>query len=303
MITAKSIIEKADLSVSQLVNEGGYLLPEQSKKFYRMVIDQPTLLKEIRTVSMSRPKMKIDKVGFGQRILRKAPASGTALKEDERVRPQFGQIELDTDEFIAEVHIPYDVLEDNIEKENFTDTLLSLMAERVSLDLEELLILGDTTSNDPYLASKDGVLQLAANQIDGSGITAIDRTLFKTAIKAMPTRFLRNRPMMRFYLSHQNEVEYRDTLAQRNTELGDQMVKEVTEAYAFGVPVRPAAFMPNSHLLFTYPQNVILGIQRDIRIETDKDIRARVLIVVLTLRIDIKLEEPEAAVVVKDINV
>ncbi|MBC8550998.1 MAG: hypothetical protein H8D23_15245, partial [Candidatus Brocadiales bacterium] len=73
--------------------------------------------------------------------------------------------------------------------------------------------------------------------------------------------------------------------------------------YAFGVPIFPAAKMPNDEVLFTYPQNLIFGIQRDIMIETDKDIRARNLIVVLTMRIAIQAEETDAIVKVDSISV
>lgn len=300
---SRNIIEKADLAVSQMISDGGYLNPEQSDNFYQKLIDQPTLLNRVRTVPMGRPKMNIDKIGFGSRILRAAPASGTALKQEERARPTFDQVQLDTEEVIAEIHVPYDALEDNIEKENLQDTIMDLIAQRASLDLEELLITGNTSSNDPYLALFDGALQLAGNVEDGSGLSAVDKTLFKTALQAMPTQYLRNLNVMEFMMSHHNVFDYRDQLADRATGKGDDFYLNRPTVYAFGVPIVPAALMPNTDMLFTFPKNLILGVQRDIMVETDKDIRSRVLIIVLTMRAAIAAEEDEAMVKIKDISV
>jgi hypothetical protein len=305
MPSTKSIIEKADLAVADLVSNGGYLNPIQSDTFIRMVIEQPTLLNEIRVVPMNAPTMEINKIGFATRILRKAPTSGTALAANLRSKPTTDKVSLATKEIIAEVHIPYDVLEDNIERGSLEDTIMALIAERASLDLEELLLQGDTGNvGDDYLAMYDGMLvQAVSHRVDCSGITAVNKTLFKAGLKAMPNKYLRNRSAMRFYTSPHAEIDFADSLANRETPFGDAKITGWTPNYAFGVPVRPAALMPNENFLFTYPQNMIMGVQRKIMIETDRDIRARVLIVVLTLRIDVKYEEEDAVVKGEGVNV
>jgi hypothetical protein len=89
---------------------------------------------------------------------------------------------------------------------------------------------------------------------------------------------------MRFYVSPHAEIEYADSLANRETPFGDSKVTGWTPNYSFGVPVKAAALMPDENYILTWPKNMILGVQRKIMIETDRDIRARVLIVVLTLR-------------------
>ncbi len=303
MTDSRKIIEKADLAVSQMISDGGYLNEEQSNTFYRTLIDEPTLISRVRTVQMNSPKMNIDSIGFGSRILRAAPSSGTALASDERVRPAFGQVQLDTEEVIAEVHIPYDALEDSIERGNLENTIMQMLTGRVSLDLEELLINGNTSSADSYLALFDGALALAGHTVDGSSLTAINKEVFKPALQEMPTQYLRNLAAMNFMMSWHNVIEYRDALAGRETGTGDDFYLNRPTVYAFGVPIVPAALMPNDEVLFTYPQNLIFGIQRDIMIETDKDIRARNLIVVLTMRIAIQAEEQNAIVKVDSLSV
>jgi hypothetical protein len=298
----RSIVEKADIAVSNLVSSGGYLNSEQANAFIRMIIDQPTIINECRVVRMRAPKRKIEKIGFGSRILRAAPSSGTALDASKRAAPDLGLIELETEEIIAEVWLPYDVLEDNIERGGLEQTIMAMIAERAALDLEELVVLGDTGSADAYLALVDGILALTptGHTIDGSGITDIDKSLFKEAVQRMPTRYLRNRAMMKHYVSHHVEMEYRDSIADRATSLGDEKVSRFTPMFAYGTPVQPTAMMPDNKLFLSYPKNIVWGIQRDIMIETDKDIRRRVLIIVLTMRCDVKIEEPQACVVVEN---
>ncbi|MGZ7259879.1 phage major capsid protein, partial [Streptococcus pyogenes] len=66
---------------------------------------------------MNAPQRKINKIGFGSRILRPA-TSGVALTQGQRSKPDLSQVLINTDEVIAEVRIPYDVIEDNIERGN-----------------------------------------------------------------------------------------------------------------------------------------------------------------------------------------
>jgi HK97 family phage major capsid protein len=294
----RDILEKADIAVSDLISDGGYLNPMQANVFIRLMIDQPTILNQVRVVPMNAPTMEINKIGFTSRILKKAPASGTALAAADRSKPTTEKVELATKEVIAEVHLPYDVLEDNIERGRLEDTVMSLIAERASLDVEELIISGDTGSGDDYLALVDGILEQASSHVVdySASPVGITKTVFKDAIKAMPSKYLRNRSMMRFFTSVDAEIEYTDHLSDRETQLGDARIARKAPEVAFGVPIDPVALMPDDKAIFTWPQNIVFGVQRQIMIETDRDIRARVLIVVLTMRMDIKFEEEDSVV-------
>jgi len=304
-MTNEAIIQKADLALSDL-EIAGKLNPEQTDRFIRTLIDQPTLLASVRTVAMGAPQMKINKIGFGSRILHPA-VSAIALPPELRAKPDLGQVQLETKEVIAEVNIPYDVLEDNIEKGNpnvplqtgaggLHQTIVDLIAERAALDLEELAIQGDTTNiGDPYLALQDGYLKMStANVVNVGG--AFDKAAVKQALKTMPTRYLRNRSAMSHFVSVDNETEIRDQYGARQTALGDAQVQGLLPVYVYGSKVTPVALMLGTSGLFTDPMNLIFGIQRNIMIEYDKDIRARVFIIVLTCRVDFAVEETNAVV-------
>ena len=300
----RQIVEKAMITVTDLVNDGGYLNPEQANKFLRDVRDAPTLLNDIRIVQMNAPKRVIENIGFGSRILKEAPASGTALGSADRSAPTTGKITLTTDEIIAEVNIPYDVLEDNIERGNLEDTIMSMIAERTALDLEELLVLGDTGSGDAYLAMFHGAIKMATSHtvsIAGAG-SSMGKNVFKQGILEMPTKYLRNRPAMRFYISPDNETEYRDVVADRQTGYGDTTLQGYRPLQAFGVPIIPAVHVPDTKMIFVDPMNLIMGIQRDIMIETDRIIRERIIVIVLTLRVAIAVEREDALTVIEGIG-
>lgn len=297
----RRIVEKADIAVSNLQSTGGYLNPIQASTFIRMVQEQPTMMNDVRMVPMNAPTMEINKIGFTSRVLRAAPSSGTALTATDRSAPTTEKVTLATSELIAEVHIPYDVLEDNIERGGLESTIMALLAERVSLDLEELLISGDTGSSDAFLATQSGILKLTVSHVvdyTADPVTVIDKSIFKALIKAMPNKYMRNRAAMRTYISPNAETEYADWLSNRQTDLGDTRIGADYRGQLapFGVPIKAAALMPNSKGIFTWPKNLIVGIQRQIMIESDRDIRARVLIVVVTLRIAIQIEEEDAVV-------
>lgn len=310
MSSNQQIINKADLALSDLASNGGLLLPEQTDTFVQILMDSPTIINSARVVTMNGPQKKINKIGFGSRILRKA-VSATALADNDRVKPDLGQITLNTKEVIAEIHLPYDVIEDNIEGGNISaamgssagglqNTLINLLGQRAALDLEELAILGDSTSGDSYLALVDGFLKRSTSHIYDANNATLSKDVFKGAVKAMPDKYLRVRSELDFFVSVDNETEYRDTIANRSTGLGDAALISANSMSVFGSPVVAAALMPNTKGIYTNPLNLIFGIQRRINIEYDKDIRARKFIVVLTARVDFQIEETDA--VVKIIN-
>ncbi len=302
----QALVQKADLALADLASGGGLLNPEQTDSFIQVLMDSPTILNRARVVTMNAPQKKINKIGFGSRILR-AAVSSTNLPDVDRAKPDLGFVQLNSKEVIAEIHIPYDVFEDNIEGGNITapmgsspggmhDTIMTLVGQRTALDLEELGLLGDVASGDSYLALCDGFLKRGVARVVDGGAQPISKNLFKAAIKAMPDKYLRNRSALNFFVSTDNETEYRDTIANRVTGLGDSALVSANALSVFGSSVNAAPLMPNARGMYTDPKNLIFGIQRRVNIEYDKDIRARKFIVVVTARVDFQIEETDAVV-------
>jgi hypothetical protein len=301
----KEIIKKADLALSDLAT-AGRLNPDQTDRFIRVLMESPTILQNCRTVAMNTPEMKINKLGFGARILRPA-VSSTALASSDRVKPTTSQVLLSTKEVIAEINLPYDVIEDNIERGNVAgslqqgaggihQTIVDMIAERAALDLEELAISGDTTSADAYLALQNGFLKLASANVNAAGSTAFSKTTVKAAVKTMPPKYLRNRATMQHFVSVNNETEMRDQYGNRVGGLGDAQVQGNLPLYVYGSKVTGVPLMPGEQSLYTDPLNLIFGVQRNIQIEYFKDVRARVFVIVLTARVAFNIEETNAVV-------
>lgn len=301
----KEIIKKADIALSDLAT-AGRLNPEQTDKFIRTLMESPTIIQSCRTVAMNSPEMKVNKIGFGSRILRPA-ISSTALADSARVKPDLSQVKLNTSEVIAEIHLPYDVVEDNIERGNIGggldagaggihQTIVDMIAERAALDLEELAIGGDTASADPYLALQNGFLKLATANVVAAGGVAYSKNVIKNVVKAMPPKYLRNRATMQHFVSVNNETEMRDVYGSRLTPMGDTQVQGNLPLYVYGSKVSGVPLMPGEQSLYTDPLNLIFGVQRNIQIEYFKDIRARVFVIVLTCRVAFQIEETAAVV-------
>ncbi len=308
----KELLQKADMVLADLA-AGGQLQPEQANKFIDMVIDTPTIFKSARVERLAASKRIIDKIGFDQRILRPA-VENTALPADQRVKPKTGKVEIDTKEVIAEVRLGYQILEDNIEGKNLEDHIMRLIADRVALDLEELIIQGDTASSDPYLALMDGLLKRITSHVVDAKTQTITKALWKELFKAVPAKYIRNKKEWGFYTSHSVEVDWRDFLADRATGAGDRFLLEDVPAVAYGVPVYGCAMMPEvqdtatppntiTSAIFTHPKNIIIGFHREISVETDKDITARQFIIVVTCRVGLALEEEDATAKMINIKV
>jgi hypothetical protein len=315
MSANQQLLTKADWAIGDLTANSGLLNPEQANAFIRKLLIQPTLLAQARRVVMNAPTRKINKIQFASRILKAGYTAGLSRTLDdtanrERSKVTTEQIELNTKEVIAEVRLPYEVIEDNLERGNIglsrdgggassggiVSTIMDLIAERAALDLEELALLGDTGSADPFLALTDGYLARFTSNIVDAGGANISRTIMKNGSKTMPTQYRRNRSQMAHYLSTEQEIEYRDTLANRETSFGDGQHQSTSTVWAAGTPVEGVGLMPGAQGLLTHPLNLIFGVQRQIHIESDKDIQAREYIIVLTARVDMQVEEELAGV-------
>lgn len=309
------LIERADLALSDLSSNGGILSPEQTETFIDLIMEQPTILKQIRQVRMNTPERKLNKINFASRILRAALQTGSALdaggndryvRAADRAKPTTSQIVMNTKEVIAEIRLPYEALEDNIEGQSLESHIMRLIAERAAIDLEELALGGDTSSGDTYLALQDGWMKRIVSNLVNNLSAGCNPTLFKNGLLALPQRYHRNLALLKHFVTVANTIRYRDVVAARSTGYGDSMLTNGGPIYAQGVPVEAAPMLAGissgTQGILTFPKNLLFGIQRDIRVETDKDIRSREYIIVLTARVAVQIEDEAACVKYTSIN-
>ncbi|HET9622031.1 MAG TPA: phage major capsid protein [Kofleriaceae bacterium] len=293
--------------MSDLTAGGGILQPAQAQKFLRILINEAVVLKQATVVPMRSPKQLIEKIRFANRILR-AGAEAAPLAAADRAAPNLGQVELDAQLFKAEVRLSNEILEDSIERGQLRQTILQLMAEAIARDVDEVIVQGEKGSADPFLGRLDGILKQArSNIVDAQNQTA-NKAVFRDMLKTMPHPFVRNKKQLRFLTSVNAEIDYKDSLAERATAGSDKYLEEDVSATYSGVPVISVPMFPEAQgangnatsVVLTDPKNINVGIWRQIRIETDKLVSDGVLIVVATLRFDVKYAEETA--VVKAVN-
>lgn len=304
----RTILEKADLALADLTTGGGLLAPAQAQKFMRLLIKQSTLMGMTTVVPMSSPKQEVSKIQFGSRILRPGQ-EGIALAAADRTKPDLTSVELDAKLYKGEVRLSDEVLEDSIERGELRQTIMEMLSEAISRDMEELAINGDTASADPFLATMDGLLkQATSNVVDAAG-SGISKEILTDLLKSLPSQYLRDKRAMKFLTAVDADLNYRSSLAERATAVGDKFLEGDTPVLYSGVPVQPIPLWPEdlgvttdqTNIVLCNPKNVHIGIWRKIRLETDRDVSEGVLKIVATLRFDVRIAEEPA--VAKAINV
>ena len=311
MMSNEVLLQKADMALSDLTAGSGTLAPAQAQNFMRLLIKEAVVMGLATVVPMRAPKQDLEQIRFNSRILR-AGHEAQALPEADRAKPSLDNVELDAQLFKAEVRLNNEVLEDSIEQGQLKNTIMQLMAERIALDMDEILVRGDVTSGDPFLAQFDGLLaQVTTNTYDHLD-NPTNRSLFKAMLKTLPSEYIRNKKALRFLTSVDSLIDYRDALADRATaNVGDRFVEQDAPAMYSGVPVIDVPNFPENigtsnhctDVVLTDPKNINVGIWRNIQVETDKLIREGVVLIVATLRFDMKLAVEEAAVKATNVKV
>lgn len=304
----RSLLAKADLALSDLLTDGGLLLPAQANRFIRILIKEAVIMRMATVVPMRSHKQQIDRIRMGSRVLRAGEAC-TPLPKDDHHCPETSQTELDAKFFKAQCDLCDEVLEDNIERDRLRNTIMQLMTEAIGRDMDEIIVQGDTASSDPFLAQFDGVLKQATSNIVNNAGASLTKTTFRDMLKAMPSEFLRRKDRMAFLTSVDAKIDYIDTLADRATLVGDRFLERDANPLYAGVPLMDVPLFPENLgpsmdqtcALLLDPKNIHVGIWRSIRIETDKDIEKGVLKIVASMRFDVKYAYEPA--VVKATNV
>ncbi len=304
MIDNMTLLQKADLVLNDLLTDGGLLQPSQAKRFIRIMIEESKLLGSVQMVPMKGPKHLLENSRFATRILRPGNEA-TALAIGDRAKPDLGKVELSSELFKAEVRLNNEVLEDSIERGELRNTIMTQMGEAIARDWEEVVIQGNTAggfaSNDPRNVL-DGILKQAVTNLVAGGSVSLAKAVLRDMQKSMPNEFLRNKTKLRYFTSMDAEVDYGDSLGDRATIGGDAwLARDIPLAYK-GIQVIPIPKFPEdlstdeTNVILTDPKNIAVGIQRKIKVETDKDISAGELIIVVTLRGDVKYEFEKAVV-------
>ena len=299
----KTLMQKADMEVQDLISDGGYLPKEQASAFIRDLINESVVLKLIDVRSLKSHTQLIDKVGISGRVLRPG-TSGVALSVADRTKPTIDQEELTTHLMKGQINLNDELLEDNIEAGTFKTTVMQLMTEAVAYDMDWLAVNGDTSSTDAFTALLDGMLVSATSHVVNAGTNPLAKSHLKDAVKSMPSQYSRTKAKQRFMTSLDAETDYRDYLSDRATVVGDKFMEdEAPVRYAsrpiLGIPAFPddlGVGSDETNVLLLDPKMARWGVWRKVRVESGRDIETGEWKMVLTVRAGFKYREEDAVV-------
>lgn len=238
-LTNEQLVEKAVITTDAIAATGK-LNPAQSDRFIDFVINETALGGNARVVRFRNEQLDIDKIGVGQRVaMPKAEAVDPGLRRGVTT----SKVTLEPKEIMVPFEISDTFGDINIEGNDVEEHVIKMMATQSANDVEELYIIGDklgpsitedvivgdggsTTDHvkDSFLALQNGwqLLSDNGNIVDAEGAN-IGLSLFSKAIRAMPTKFRRNRNALRWFLSPDLWQIYLEKITTRATSLGDSV--------------------------------------------------------------------------------
>jgi HK97 family phage major capsid protein len=300
-------VQKAQFLLTDISTPKGLLQPAQADKFIRLLVKEAVVMQNASVQPIANPRQEVSKIRFNQRVLR-AGNEFQALAQNDQSKPNTSGIEFDVKLFKAEVPMSYELLEDNIERDQLRDTVMQAVGEAVSRDMDEIAISGDTTSADIFLAKLEGVLVQSNTNVTNSNSTAISPTLLTSVLKTMPDEFATRKQNMAYMTAVDAEIDYRNTLSQRATVVGDRYLTESTPILHHGIPIVPVPMFPTNlgggtetNILLSDWGNIAIGIYREIMMRTWEDPREGGIYILIRIRFDVKLIEASATA--KAINV
>jgi hypothetical protein len=309
-LSNRVLLSKADLAVSDLINDGGYLPKEYAADFVQGVVDESVYLGLIDTRPIRSHTQVVSKIGFSGHVLR-AGNPGQALTVTERVKPTTDEVELTTRLFKAQLDIDDETLEDNIEGGTLQSTVLALLKQYVSWDLDVLVAQGNTASTDSFLKLLNGSINTVTTHTVNAGDNYLTSTYLRNALLAIPKKYNQAKARQRWLTSSTAEIWYRDALSDRGDALGAlALTTENPITYQgralVGIPAFPDDIGTGSHctaVLLCDPQLLRLGIWREIKFETGRNIERGVWSCVITLRCGLTWTEEDGVVKIYNVKV
>ena len=311
---------------------GGLLNPEQSARFLDYMFDATVIGKVARTVRMKSDTTEIDRMGVGEKLMKLATEGDNANSGNAAVT--FSKISLTTKKLRLDWELSTESLEDNIEGADLEDHIARLMATQAGNDIEDLVLNGNTSlSSDQLYKAFDGTVKLAkanGHVVDAGG-AAITRAVFNSALKALPRKYKQRRTDLRFLAGSNLIQDYLYSTSQNIQNVNPQDIAsgiirgEVAPVsgpagyvapYAFGIPIvevplldetqdgtYSAAAGSHGDVHLTFPNNVVIGIKRDVTVYRFFWPKKDSIEYTMYTRVGVQIEQADAWVVVKNVKI
>lgn len=297
-LTNENEIEVFKSMRSEMATAKALLNEEQFAQFMQAATINQTILNDASFRRMNSTSQVVSSTKITGRVLQNGYKTVTTKNDTTNdnlteANVDFGNAELVATKLKAKTSILDDDKEDNIEREAFEQTLLTMMGQAVGIDLEAVCVFGDTTytssgSADPLFSCIDGWLASATTTLKsdgakGSGSKDFDladgiTAMFDKMLYSMPAAY-RQANLMKdlvFYVPYEVQEAYREFLIDRETGLGDSSLLNAEELKYKGIPVKYAPVLDavdgrtvhgNVASILTVPEFLWYGVYKDISVE------------------------------------
>jgi hypothetical protein len=302
---------------------GGQFPRRLFDEFFQQVQEEAMLLDMVRTVALDYQQQAIPQIGVGERLMQEV-SEGDSV-EDDFETASTGQVDID----VKKTVIPYELTQESVEDtvDDVADILLDKFQRQFAADAQELGVAGHEASPGTYFAGansffgiQDGWLAIAEGQgsssrVDGNtSMTSYDHqsggvntTLFDETILNLAAKYRRDGVDPVFLTSRDNVQRYKSFLTDKESGLGDAVLLGDQELTPFDYDIVGTFGMPDDHMLFTPPENLIWALRRDVEIDVvensdetlERDLFARYA---LRARHDYQIEDLDAGVVVNNVR-
>ena len=284
---------------SDMSSAKALLNDEQFNTFMRAATINQSILQDASFRKMNAMNQIVSTTGITGRILQNGYEDADFNTQDELTPAtlNFGKAELNSTKLKSLTYLYDDDKEDNIEREAFEQTLLSMMGEAVGRDLEAVCVFGNDAytsggSADPLFSTFDGWLeqaksyQVKSDGAKGAGTKDFDLddgidAMFDAMIGKLPVPYraagLMNR--LAFYVPWEVYDAYQNLLASRVDTLGDVNLTGRPSLTYKNIPVKYAPVLDaadgrtvfgNVPSILTIPEFVWYGVYKDLSVEPNR---------------------------------
>jgi len=319
------------IHTAQEAGNGGLLNPEQSARFLDYMFDATVIGKVARTVRMKADTTEIDRIGVGEKLMKLA-TEGDDTSSNAAVT--FSKISLTTKKLRLDWELSTESLEDNIEGPDLEDHIARMLATQAGNDIEDVILNGNTAlTSDALYKAFNGVVKKSktyGHVVDAGG-AAISRAVFNSALKALPRKYKQRRTDLRFLAGSNLIQDYLYSTSQNIQNVNPQDIASgiirgdvaplggpagYVAPYAFGIPIVEVPLLPEtqtgdysaatgSHgdVHLTFPNNVVIGVKRDVTVYRFFWPRKDSIEYTMYTRVGVQIEQADAWVVVKNVKV
>ena len=321
----------AGVHVASEAGNGGLLNAEQSARFLDYIFDATVIGKVARTVRMRADTTEIDRMSVGEKLMKLA-TEGDDTAANGAVT--FSKISLTTKKLRMDWELSTESLEDNIEGADLEDHIARMMATQAGNDIEDVVLNGDTAlTSDNLYKSFNGVVKKAktSGRVGDAAGAAVSRAVFNSALKAMPRKYKQRRGDLRF-LAGSNLIQdflFANSIGTNNTipqDIASSVIRGAVAPlggpagyvapFAFGIPIievpllnetqtgdYSAATGSHGDIHLSFPNNVVIGIKRDVTVYRFFWPRKDSVEYTMYTRVGVQIEQADAWVVVKNVKV